>query len=276
MYHHFCTFELFFCNKTLVTILWGLPISQDFPWFANDLRQYLAFQQPPRVVGRFHACRSTPTLAMPMLSQKPLEDCYAQGNLKQLEVACHNIFVYFCDLEKSLRTLKNFEELWTYSNLTQFISISNHPDKRGRRSYLPRWKPPWLPNWRSCPRLFQWCNPVGFLTIFQALMALMALPSWVCRMLSLWGDGFMFHLTHQERFKTFITCGISWRLAPRNTRNTRKDLMKWKSQSLRPAVWTTEMHSAWFDSEDFAFIHRIVRDYRNIFAEKSSFRLTQM
>ena len=37
------------------------------------LRQYLAFQQPPRVVGRFHACRSTPTLAVPMLSQKPLE-----------------------------------------------------------------------------------------------------------------------------------------------------------------------------------------------------------
>lgn len=36
--------------------------------------QYLAFQQPPRVVGRFHACRSTPTLAMPMLSQKPLEE----------------------------------------------------------------------------------------------------------------------------------------------------------------------------------------------------------
>ncbi|CAJ1331430.1 unnamed protein product [Effrenium voratum] len=31
--------------------------------------QFLAFQQPPRVVGRFHASRSVPTL-----SQKPLED----------------------------------------------------------------------------------------------------------------------------------------------------------------------------------------------------------
>ena len=37
-------------------------------------RHFLAFQQPPRVVGRFHARRSSPNLAMPTLSQKPLED----------------------------------------------------------------------------------------------------------------------------------------------------------------------------------------------------------
>ncbi|CAE7320961.1 Alkbh6, partial [Symbiodinium necroappetens] len=43
---------------------------------------FLAFQQPPRVVGRFHARRSSPNLAMPTLSQKPLEELPEKAKAK--------------------------------------------------------------------------------------------------------------------------------------------------------------------------------------------------